>query len=538
MTLNTSHVAGDPNHPSEHNALATQVNTNTSDIATNTANIALAETAAHASATYETQTHASATYVAAQIVGAPNGTTDGTAINAKINAASAAGGGDVILDAGTYTADVTIIVKTGVRLIGRGRGATVIQAKSGLASDVVQTLNFATLTGTNPTAAPWGESQFAIKHLTVDGTGQTAGNCVSIYGYDYDVDGLVCRNGFAKGFYSEWSSTGNIPSPDGPAARLGRVKAHNNGDHGFHFNGPQSSYVGEVLAYQNGSGKTGILLDTKAPGLQAAKVHSWGTNHAYALRLLGVGQLVDNAALEGASTAQLLFGGQYGRVRGRLFSGGTAGLTGIAFAVGNAQCRFDGLIDDLATAVNYTNDWESDLRFTSATNTALYSGTPQAGSRAEIHDPINGLTTTLRGSAVIKDGAWTTYTPTLTATTTNPTLGTGSIANGWYKRLDNKTVIVKVLIVFGSGMTPGSGTYDISMPFARAQNDPSGLSGMIQEATGTHNRIVSALAASASNTTVRLMASASGDAVTVSDSQPWVWAANDFISFTYIYETT
>lgn len=33
MTLNTSHVVGDPNHPSEHNAVATQVNTNTTDIA-------------------------------------------------------------------------------------------------------------------------------------------------------------------------------------------------------------------------------------------------------------------------------------------------------------------------------------------------------------------------------------------------------------------------------------------------------------------------------------------------------------------------
>lgn len=60
--------------------------------------------------------------------------------------------------------------------------------------------------------------------------------------------------------------------------------------------------------------------------------------------------------------------------------------------------------------------------------------------------------------------AWGTYTPALTATTTNPTLGTGSAQLGkWSKEGTHATVAV--FLKFGSsGAAPGSGTYEISLP--------------------------------------------------------------------------
>ncbi len=56
------------------------------------------------------------------------------------------------------------------------------------------------------------------------------------------------------------------------------------------------------------------------------------------------------------------------------------------------------------------------------------------------------------------------YTPALTATTTNPTLGTGSVATGRYFQF-GKFVIANFAIKFGtSGTNAGSGAYRVSLP--------------------------------------------------------------------------
>jgi hypothetical protein len=61
-------------------------------------------------------------------------------------------------------------------------------------------------------------------------------------------------------------------------------------------------------------------------------------------------------------------------------------------------------------------------------------------------------------------GEWTSYTPVLTAATTNPTLGTGSSAVGSYARIQN-LIIYNFLIRFGSsGVVPGVGIYSVSLP--------------------------------------------------------------------------
>ncbi len=59
---------------------------------------------------------------------------------------------------------------------------------------------------------------------------------------------------------------------------------------------------------------------------------------------------------------------------------------------------------------------------------------------------------------------WADWTPALTATTTNPTLGTASVARGRYFRV-NKLVVAEFQIKFGtSGENQGSGAYRISLP--------------------------------------------------------------------------
>ena len=61
-------------------------------------------------------------------------------------------------------------------------------------------------------------------------------------------------------------------------------------------------------------------------------------------------------------------------------------------------------------------------------------------------------------------GEWTSYTPVLTATVTNPTLGTAATATGSYARIQN-LIIANFEFFFGtSGFSAGSGDYRVSLP--------------------------------------------------------------------------
>jgi len=63
-------------------------------------------------------------------------------------------------------------------------------------------------------------------------------------------------------------------------------------------------------------------------------------------------------------------------------------------------------------------------------------------------------------------GAVETYVPTLTASVTSPTLGTGSVQEGFFIRTGNK-IDCWGRIGFGtSGVDAGSGTYIVSLPVA------------------------------------------------------------------------
>lgn len=69
--------------------------------------------------------------------------------------------------------------------------------------------------------------------------------------------------------------------------------------------------------------------------------------------------------------------------------------------------------------------------------------------------------------------AWTEYTPTLTASSVSPTLGTGSAAVGRYIQI-GKLVIFQGRIAFGtSGTAAGTGNYRVSLPVDASTVIPS-----------------------------------------------------------------
>ncbi|MEU6496452.1 hypothetical protein ABZ890_39750 [Streptomyces sp. NPDC046984] len=63
-------------------------------------------------------------------------------------------------------------------------------------------------------------------------------------------------------------------------------------------------------------------------------------------------------------------------------------------------------------------------------------------------------------------GAWTSYTPAWTGSTTNPSIGNGTLT-GRYTKL-GPTVMCEIFLIPGSTTTFGSGTYLLSVPFAKA----------------------------------------------------------------------
>lgn len=88
------------------------------------------------------------------------GTNDQTVINNIINAYTANGGATILLKRGTYTINNQIIIKSNIRLIGEGRGQTILNGVG---------TNFNIINGRNLSTEPTDD--FEIAHLTIDGSG-------------------------------------------------------------------------------------------------------------------------------------------------------------------------------------------------------------------------------------------------------------------------------------------------------------------------------------------------------------------------------
>lgn len=137
------------------------------------------------------------------------------------------------------------------------------------------------------------------------------------------------------------------------------------------------------------------------------------------------------------------------------------------------------------------------------------------------------------------NGPWTAFTPALTATTSNPTLGSGSIAYGRYKVQASGLVEGQGQISFGSsGTAAGSGNYLVSLPSAaKAPQSPQTSvivgSGWLYDSSGdTSEPFI--LRYSTSTTALLIY---SGSASTgAAHNAPWAWAANDAIYYQFAYE--
>ena len=138
--------------------------------------------------------------------------------------------------------------------------------------------------------------------------------------------------------------------------------------------------------------------------------------------------------------------------------------------------------------------------------------------------------------AVLDAGQWASYTPALTAATSDPTLGSGSSVAGRWTRIGNMA-IVQATITFGtSGAAAGSGVYRVSLPFTvGASATLGGGSGFCYDANlfDTYSVMPEPIAGQAYAT---MFLTASLTAGAVAHNVPFGWTNNDLIRIFVITE--
>ena len=154
-------------------------------------------------------------------------------------------------------------------------------------------------------------------------------------------------------------------------------------------------------------------------------------------------------------------------------------------------------------------------------------------------------TTIYSGSAwenVAQTGAWRSWTPSLTASTTNPTLGTASRAEGIYVKL-GRLVVANFVIQFGtSGTNAGSGFYRINLPVAAAQQLTNvgdyvlGDVRLFNFGPNEEARVQASMNSIGFLTMSYPDAWPVGTFTSVGDAAPWAWSTSDSMRGVLIYE--
>lgn len=144
----------------------------------------------------------------------------------------------------------------------------------------------------------------------------------------------------------------------------------------------------------------------------------------------------------------------------------------------------------------------------------------------------------LFGSTLTAFGSWT---PVLTASTTNPTMGTGAIASGRYTQ-NGKYVFCQFLIQFGTaGVNNGTGSYYVSLPVAARDISPQntsvstlGMGSIYNASTADRYELRIEWQTTTTGQLVYWQSVSNPDAVT--DTAPYAPAVNDKIAGYMMYE--
>jgi len=177
-------------------------------------------------------------------------------------------------------------------------------------------------------------------------------------------------------------------------------------------------------------------------------------------------------------------------------------------------------------------DAKGDLLVGTAADTA---GRLAVGTNGHTLVADSGEATGLKWAAGASFGTWATYTPVLTASTTNPTLGSGSTAAGRYVQ-NGKVVTAVVFFNFGgSGFAAGSGNLRVSLPVnATSITENFGMgSGAFIDVSASNGYILLPQVTATTFCTFRVQAGAYGE---FTAANPVALAQNDQLHLFFTYE--
>jgi hypothetical protein len=204
---------------------------------------------------------------------------------------------------------------------------------------------------------------------------------------------------------------------------------------------------------------------------------------------------------------------------------GTAAASPVAPTLpANTLALADVLIPSGDTA--YTDSQITDRRTYAATGYILCRNSGDRPSPAvkgmAIYQLDTGEFLTYNGTSWVVPGSdnWVSYTPTWGGSTSNPSLGNGTITGSYMKQ--GNLVFVQIALVIGSTSTGGSGRWTFSLPFAAAQQTV--LPALAEDTSATTRYGGSCWVTPGTGVFAVALGSGSNG---VSSSVPFTWGAGD-----------
>lgn len=173
-------------------------------------------------------------------------------VQALIDQQKARGGGVIQLTPGVFS---PFTIRSGVRVRGEGPEATRIAAPNNGTGAVVESEDFAALTGTNTWLDSAGvPSAFELTDLTIDGNRSNGADVYGLrfYGKRYTLNNVIVRDCEQDGVYSEGAYIGGQEGwRDLPEAYADRLWVRGCGGDGVRFLGPHDAHFGSLFACEN-----------------------------------------------------------------------------------------------------------------------------------------------------------------------------------------------------------------------------------------------------------------------------------------------
>ncbi len=179
----------------------------------------------------------------------------------------------------------------------------------------------------------------------------------------------------------------------------------------------------------------------------------------------------------------------------------------------------------------------------------IAAATPLGSGTYPHDDHHRDLGVTVEAIQTQLTGAWTSYTPTLTALTTSPTLGSGSAVAGYYQRIGRRVTGYASIYFGSSGVSPGVGGYGLLLPVEPVNRPQAIGNGFLFDFDDSLRFVVAALAvapgiwASSTSKAVILVTNIGGEGFgsipaknPVGADVPFTWEENDQIVLNFDYE--